>query len=167
MNNSNHNQDSEFAALAQGKLPATALGRVRRRLAGESRRIKQDIRKTLQRYGLDIPHTEPAPASLRKELRTIPGRENTRLTNTLRWGLAATLAASLIVVPVIYRHSTDNAPSPAEIAQARAELAIAFSYVQQVSIRTDSYMKSEIGHTMQDAIIDGIFLGVTSKSKKG
>ena len=167
MNNNKRNQDSEFAALAQGKLPATDLGRVRRQLERESRGLAQEIQQQLQHCGIEIAHIEPAPARLWNRLQAITGRMDNRLTATLRWGLATAIAMILVVGSIVYRHSNEDVPSPAEIAQARAELAIAFSYVQRISSRTDDYMKHEIGHTMQDAIIDGIFLGVTQKQKKG
>ena len=168
MNYDAHNLDSEIAALAQGRLPATALGRVRRQLTRESRQIKRDIRVLLQRYGNDMPLIEPAPALLRNRLRAIPGPASSNVVTPLRLSLSATLAAAVIVLLVVFhRPPQDSIPTQAEVEQARAELAITFSYMQRISNRSEYYMRREIGHTMQDALIDGIFLGLKNNPKKG
>lgn len=168
MNNKHHPESEIAALLEQGKLPATARRRVRRQLARQSRRIKQDIRTLLQRHGIDMAGIEPAPASLRSRLRAIPGPSGRNVITPLRLGLSSAVAAVMIALLLVIQQPTqDKNPSRAEIEQARAQLAVAFSYVQRISSQSEHYMRHEIGHTMQDALIDGIFLGLANNPKKG
>jgi len=167
MTNNDQQLDKVIDDLLEGDLPADSADRARRQLERESSLLHREIRSYLNKKGLVMSRYERAPASLRNRLRTIPGRGASRYSAVLRWGLAATAAILMVIAPVIYQQHANDVPSQAEIAEARAELLIAFSYLQQISSRTDYYMKREISHTMQDALIDGILLGVTNKPKKG
>jgi hypothetical protein len=167
MTNNDQHLENLIDDLLEGNLPVDAADRARRQLDRESGLLDREIRTHLKNRGLTMSGTERLAASLRSRLRAIPGREASRYPAVLRWGLAATAAVLMAAVPVIYRQHAHDVPSPAEIAEARAELAIAFSYVQQIGNRTDYYLKREISHNLQDAIIDGIFLGLANKPKQG
>lgn len=167
MNNDKHLSESEITALEQGGLPADATRRVRRQLARQSRLVRQDIRKLLQRSGTDMPRIERAPVLLRSRLRAIPGPAGGNLITPLRLCLSASIAAVVMaLVLVMYRPTQNTAPSRAEIEQARADLVIAFTYLRRISSRSDYYMRHEIGHTMQNALSDSIF-GNTKNEPKG
>jgi hypothetical protein len=160
--------ETELDRLLAGALPPADADRLRRELEQESQQLARDIRGRLADPGRDMPGVVPAPASLRARLRAIPGARARVFPAGLRWGLATTFAALLAVLFTVYqtpRHET--APTPAEVAQARAELAIAFSYLRQVSYRSEYYMRREIGHSMQDALNTGIFHALTGKLSGG
>ena len=160
--------DTDLSALLEGRLSPAAADRVRRQLSQESRQLEADIRTLLQRDGSGLPGIEPAPASLRDRLCGISGRVRRDLRHPLRWSLSASLAMLIIALLVVYqRPAPEDTPSQAEIEQARADLAVAFSYLRQIGSRSEYYMRHEIGHTMQVALNEGIFLGVRNHPKDG
>lgn len=103
---------------------------------------------------------EPAPASLRRKLRRIP-REQRKLERPafpqLRW--AAALAAFPLVLYALTQLAPKQ-PSPAEIAQARHDLAVAFSYLEKASRATGREIESTIDDEMNSAVTDKVFKSI-------
>ena len=125
---------------------------------------------------LDI---ERAPASLTRRLRRIPAEQQARGAATpgwwsrllptsapLRWAMAPALAAALIALGVVLLQPRQ--PSPAEIQQARAELALAFSYIDQAGLRTGSEIRSVLGDELQHTVKDELsrHMPFTEQSRK-
>ena len=107
---------------------------------------------------------EQAPESLQKRLRAIPSEHRKGRRPALRW--AGALAASAATVLLVIGISQDlKKPSEAEVAQARAELEIAFGYLNTIGHKAGLEMKREISDTMQDALFTGIREGVSNKQE--
>ena len=168
MNDENHPLDADLSALLEGRLSPAAADGVRRQLDRESRLLEAEIRDSLQGHGGERLRLEPAPDDLRGRLRAIPGRTGLYFSATMKWGMALSIAVLMIAVPLVYRYvPTDAVPTPAEAAQARADLVVAFSYLQQVTNRSSRHLKSEIGQATQDAIVNGVLLGIRNDRNKG
>jgi len=168
MNEKNRPLDAELSALLEGRLSPAAADEVRRRLDYESGLLDAEITDYLQHYGSNRLQLEPAPADLRHRLRAIPGLASRQRTVIWKWGMAVSSAVLVIAVSIAFLHvPAGETPTPAEAAQARADLVVAFSYLQQVTNRSGHYMKSEIGQATQNAIVNGIFLGIRSDQHKG
>ena len=104
---------------------------------------------------------EKAPASLSRRLKRIP-REERRKDNRWswlmpgqfpRWAMAPAFAAiPLLVLAVVLMQPRQ--PSPAEVAQARQDLAIAFAYLDKVGYRTGSEIQAALGGELRHSVKD-------------
>jgi hypothetical protein len=102
---------------------------------------------------------EKAPASLSRRLRRIP-REERREKNRWswltpgqfpRWAMVPAFAAVplLVLVAVLMQ---PQQPSPAEVEQARQDLAIAFAYLDKVGYRTGSEIQTILGGELRHSV---------------
>lgn len=91
---------------------------------------------------------ERAPASLRRRLRKIPAQSRPAWQQP-RWVLAYATVPVLALAMVMMQPSS---PSAAEIEKARQDLAVAFAYIDRVSVRTSHTIQSEIGSEMSRAV---------------
>ncbi len=118
----------------------------------------------LQRMLAALP-LERAPDSLREKLRRIPAeqeslqrtrvarhQETRRRWFEPRWAMA--LAALPLVVALGVQLSGPRAPSDAELAQARQDLAMAFGYLQKASRVTEREIEQSIGAGMRDPVTE-------------
>jgi hypothetical protein len=110
---------------------------------------------------------EKAPASLTRRLRQIP-REHPEHKPRLpwlfpgplpKWAIAPALAAvPLILVAVVMMQPRQ--PSPAQVEQARQDLAVAFAYLDKAGLRTgnriQSILGSELRHSVKDPLSEHI-----------
>ena len=102
---------------------------------------------------------ERAPASLRRKLKCIPREERRRNRQwnwqPPRWALAPALAViPLLVIGVVLMQP--QAPSPAEVQQARQDLALAFSYLDKAGYRTGDEIQRVLGDSLGHTVKDGL-----------
>jgi hypothetical protein len=118
---------------------------------------------------------EKAPASLSRRLKRIPREENRKdnrwswlMPGQLpRWAMAPAFAAiPLLVLAVVLMQPRQ--PSPADVEQARQDLAIAFAYLDKVGYRTGSEIQTVLGgklrHNVKDKLSEHI--PFTEQSRK-
>ncbi len=119
----------------------------------------------LQRVMATIP-IERAPDSLREKLRRIPAEQESlerlraetaappRRTGWVapRWAMARAPVPQVIAVGV--QLSGPRAPSEAELAQARQDMALAFSYLAKASRATEREIEHSIGAGMRDPVTE-------------
>lgn len=113
----------------------------------------------LQQALANIPR-ERAPASLRRKLADIPrqqaaiqgaGRRNTWLQP--RWVAAfAVIPLAIMVTFIGISLNGPKEPSPAEIAKAQQELAVALAYLGKVSRKTSHEIGSTVSTEMEQAV---------------
>lgn len=114
----------------------------------------------LQQLMASLPE-ERAPDSLRQKLQRIPQEHAPRMVvaerpsrrwNWLqpRWAMA--LAAVPLVIAIGIQQGGPQAPSEAELAQARQDLALAFAYLQKASLATGREIEHSIGAGMRDPV---------------
>ena len=106
---------------------------------------------------------EAAPASLTRRLHRIPLEEAgfepwwRRLlpaANAPRWVLVPALAAALVVVGVVLMQP--HQPSRAEVLQARADLAIAFAYIERAGVLTGQEIHEVLGDELRHTVKDNL-----------
>ncbi len=167
MSNNDESWEKAIGALLEGNLSKADADKLRDELDIDTRRAKDIINAYQIQNGLESLGVEKAPESLRKKLRAIPACHNQVHQPLLRWGVLTLIAVFSIAVLLINTRPTSDVPSTAEIVQAKRELVIAFSYLQLAGQKTGHYMRREIGVTMQDALIEGIFNGVSKEPENG
>jgi hypothetical protein len=118
---------------------------------------------------------EKAPASLSRRLKRIP-REQSRKENWWsrlfpaqfpRWAMAPAFAAvPLLVLAVVLMQPRQ--PSPAEIEQARQDLAVAFAYLDKVGYRTGNEIQTVLGSELRHSVKDKLseHIPFTEQSQK-
>ena len=118
---------------------------------------------------------EKAPASLSRRLQRIP-REERRKDNRWswlmpgqfpRWAMAPAFAAiPLLVLTVVLMQPRQ--PSPADVEQARQDLAIAFAYLDKVGYRTGSEIQAVLGGELRHSVKDTLseHIPFTEQSRK-
>ena len=91
---------------------------------------------------------EQAPVALQKRLRAIPSQQRSRFKPQLRWmgALAASAATVLLIVGI---NQDLKKPTTAEIAQARAELAVVLGYLNTFGHKAGLEMKQEIMNPLE------------------
>ncbi|MDX1461248.1 MAG: hypothetical protein R3348_09360 [Xanthomonadales bacterium] len=109
--------------------------------------------------------TERAPASLRRKLRRIPAQHTSRWRQP-RWVLAYA-AVPLAVFSLVLMQPRTEVPTPAELQQARQDLAVAFAYLDRVTDRTSNVIESEIGGTVTEAVAGNIIESVNEQDLFG
>ena len=118
---------------------------------------------------------EKAPASLSRRLKRIP-RDQRRKDNRWswlrpgqfpRWAMAPAFAAiPLLVLAVVLMQSRQ--PSPADVEQARQDLAIAFAYLDKVGYRTGNEIQTVLGGELRHSVKDTLseHIPFTEQSRK-
>ena len=117
---------------------------------------------------------EKAPLSLRRRLKKIP-QQDRPLFFQPRWAMAFAVVPLVIVSVLVLRSmepsdiqvpTSSTGFSSAEmvmIEQARADLAVAFAYIDQVGVSTSLLIEAEIGGEMSDAVAGSIFRTIQDK----
>jgi anti-sigma factor RsiW len=149
--------------LLDGNLSAEEAKALREEAARDAQLAKAIIDAYQVQNELESLGMEQAPESLQKSLRAIPSQQR-NYRPAMRWAgaLAGSAAAVLMVIGI---NQDMKEPSAAEIAEARAELAVAFSYLNTIGQKAGLEMKQEISGTMQDALLTGIREGVSNKQE--
>jgi len=118
---------------------------------------------------------EKAPASLSRRLKRIP-REHGRKRNPWswlnpgqfpRWAMAPAFAAVPLLVLVVVLLQPRQ-PSPADVEQARQDLAIAFAYLDKVGYRTGNEIQTVLGDELRHSVKDKLseHIPFTEQSRK-
>jgi hypothetical protein len=104
---------------------------------------------------------EKAPASLSRRLQRIP-RDERRKDNRWswlmpgqfpRWAMAPAFAAvPLLVLAVVLMQPRQ--PSPADVEQARQDLAVAFAFIDKVGYRTGNEIQAVLGGELRHSVKD-------------
>ncbi|MBT8061249.1 MAG: hypothetical protein HKO64_09125 [Xanthomonadales bacterium] len=102
---------------------------------------------------------ERAPASLRRRLKKIPAQSRPAWQQP-RWVMAYATVPVLALAMVMMQPST---PSASELEQARQDLAVAFAYIDRVSVRTTLTIQSEIGSEMSRAVAEPILESINEQ----
>jgi len=146
--------EARINKLLDGELDENATA-VLKREAGEDRELARAIIEAyeLQR-GMDHLGIERAPASLRKKLRQIPRAEKPFLGQR-RWFMATATACVPLIAITLYLMQPQQ-PSPADVEQARQELALAFAYIDKVGYRTSDYLHTVLGTELRRGVTDNL-----------
>ena len=146
--------ESQVNALLDGELDEASTEALKRAAAEDQELARAIIEAYELQRDMDRLGVERAPKSLRKKLRRIP-REHRQGWRPQRWVLATSMAAVPVLVMAITMMLPQQ-PSAAEVEQARRDLAIAFTYIEEVGSRTglilDEVLESELQHTVTDNI---------------
>ncbi len=153
--------DAQINALLDGELD-DAQSDALRAAAEQDPKLARAIIEAyeLQQLMAALPE-ERAPDSLREKLQRIPDDHAPRAALSERpprrwtwfqprWAMA--LAAVPLVIAIGMHQSGPRAPSEAELAQARQDLALAFSYLQKASQVTGREIEHSIGTGMRDPV---------------
>jgi hypothetical protein len=118
--------------------------------------------------------TEKAPESLTRRLYRIPSEERRRQErwswrNWLRpvpqWAPALAAIPLLVIAVFLLR---EPQPSPADVEQARHDLAVAFAYLDKVGSRTGNEIQSVLGSELRHCVKEPLseHLPFTESSRK-
>ena len=103
---------------------------------------------------------EQAPPSLTQRLNRIPEEQQRRgwkwpwqwsLAPAPRWAMAPAFAAVPLIVLAVFLFQ-DRGPSPAEVEQARHDLAVAFAYMDRVGLRTGDTIQNVLGSELRHSV---------------
>jgi hypothetical protein len=147
-------REARINDLLDGELDEAASASLKRQ-AGEDKELARAIIEAyeLQR-GMDRLGIENAPASLRKKLRQIPRAERPFFRQR-RWVIsAATACVPLIAITLLLMQPQQ--PSPADVEQARNDLALAFTYIDKVGYRTSDYLHQVLGTELRQGVTDNL-----------
>jgi hypothetical protein len=118
---------------------------------------------------------EKAPASLSRRLKRIPREQRSKENRWSwlshgqfpRWAMAPAFAAvPLLVLAVLLMQPRQ--PSPAEVEQARQDLAVAFAYLDKVGYRTGNEIQTIVGGELRHSVKDKLskHIPFTEQSRK-
>lgn len=103
---------------------------------------------------------EKAPASLTSRLNRIPEEEAAKgwkwpwqwfSVPQPRWVMAPAMAVAAVAVLTVSLN-LERGPSDAEVEQARQDLAVAFAYMDKVSVRTGDEIQSVLDHGLRKTV---------------
>jgi anti-sigma factor RsiW len=146
--------ESQINALLDGELDEASTESLKRAAAQDQELARAiieayELQRDMERLGV-----EAAPKSLRRKLRRIP-REQRTTWRPQRWALATAMAAvPLLVIGITLMQPRQ--PSAAEVEQARQDLALAFSYIEQVGNRTGGVLNDVLATELQHNVTDNI-----------
>ncbi len=149
-------REHQINALLEGELNKAGADEIKS-AATDDRELARAIVEAceLQRV-MDGIHVERAPASLTKRLRAIPREQ--RSAPGVRWvrrRWAVALAAIPLVVIALSLMQPDT-PSASEIATARQQLALAFTYLDKAGVITGREIELTLGHTLSNAVTGAV-----------
>jgi len=118
---------------------------------------------------------EKAPATLSRRLKRIPREQRSRENRWSwltpgpfpRWAMAPAFAAvPLLVLALVLMQPRQ--PSPAEVEQARQDLAVAFAYLDKVGYRTGTEIQTVLGGELRHSVKDKLseHIPFTEQSRK-
>ena len=155
-------QDQQLDALLNGSLTDADARLLRQRLRQADSRDTQVLAPLL-------PRVEKVPPALARRIRRLPAQQPYSRPSLLRWTEAVSVAAvvTLSVLVLYQAGNRQHAPSPREVEQAREELLVAFSYLEQIGQRTGLRISHEIGDTMSENLLKGVAIGVNNLPDNG
>lgn len=129
---------------------------------GSRRQSEAELDRALEQLFGQIT-IERTPASLRRRLRRIPLEQQPRErwwqrllapTPGPRWVLVPALAAAVLVVGIVL--VMPRQPSQQDVLQARQDLAVAFSYIEQAGLATSREIESALGDGLRHPVKDSL-----------
>jgi len=136
MNESDKNWEQKINALLDGELNKADAEDLKTAATDDRELARAIVGAHQLQQIMDGIQLERVPANLAKRLRVIPRKQRSKPAIRLfqpRWAMA--LAAVPLAV-IIYSLMQPEVPSDRDIAQARQELAIAFSYLDKAGVIT-------------------------------
>jgi anti-sigma factor RsiW len=165
MNEYDEKWEQQINALLDGELGETDTEALKS-AAGDDRELARAIVEAHRlQQAMEVIGIERAPASLRKRLNAIPRQQKS--ASGIGW-LQPRWAMALAAVPLVLISLSlmqPKAPSAAEIAKARQDLAIAFAYLDKAGQFTSREIESTVGHTMSDAIAGSVIRNIKSQNE--
>ncbi len=163
MNDYDDKWEKQINALLDGEL-GEADARQLKAAAADDRILALAIVEAYQlQRAMDTLHIEKAPAGLSKRLRAIPRQERSAPRSVFfrpQWVVALATIPLIIVSVSLMQPKT---PSAQELAQARHDLAVAFTYLDKVGHFTAREIKSEVGETLTDAVAGSVLRNIKSQ----
>jgi len=164
MNEYDEKWEDRINALLDGELSATDTELLKTAAEDDHDLARAIIEAYQLQQAMEAVRVERAPASLRKRLREIPRQHRSAPFFGLlqpRWVMAFAAIPLVVIAVSLMRPST---PSASEIAEARLELAIAFTYLEKAKVITGREIESSVGQTMADAVTDSVNRVIKSPS---
>jgi ferric-dicitrate binding protein FerR (iron transport regulator) len=140
--------------LLDGELDEAATEVLKQEASGDKELARAIIEAYELQRGMDHLGIERAPAGLRRKLRRIPRAEKPFLRQR-RWAMAA-VAASVPLLAVTLILMQPRQPSPADVEQARQDLALAFTYIDKVGYRTGDYLQTVLGTELHQGVTENL-----------
>lgn len=144
--------EAQINALLDGELDDTRAGALKAAASHDQALARAIIEAYQLQQALASLPVERAPRSLRRKLRQIPWQRRKPWLGFLlqpRWAAAAVLLA---IVSTSIMQLGPQTPSDEEIARARAELAVAFAYLDKVGERTGLEIQNTVGAEMSESV---------------
>ena len=147
--------EAQISALMDGELDEAGAAELKRAADDDPALARAIIEAyELQRL-MDALPRERAPASLRRKLRRVPREQRAAERSVFlqpRWAMA--LAAVPLALALVVMHPTDQRPSEAELAQARQDLAVAFSYLRRASEATGREIRTTLDEGASEPVAE-------------
>ncbi len=157
-------REDQINALLDGELSVGDADSLKAR-ATDDRELAQAIVEAWQlQQVMDDIHVERAPESLRKRLHAIPGESRQKSISRLlqpRW--VAALAAIPLVIVIASLLQPDT-PTASEIARARQDMVIAFTYLDKAGVMTGREIESTVGQVMANAVTNSVNRAIQSQN---
>ncbi|MFT5140035.1 MAG: hypothetical protein ACI9H8_001834 [Lysobacterales bacterium] len=164
-------REEKINALLEGDLDETESEALKLAASSDQELARSIVDAYQLQRAMENVQLERAPASLRRSLKKIP-RQNRPLLFQPRWAMAFAVVP-LVIVSVMVLRSTQpleiQEPGPlaglssaelVKLEQARADLAVAFAYIELVGDRTSNRIESKIGGEMSKAVAGSIFRNI-------
>ena len=166
--NASESREERINALLDGELDQDESASLKQ-AATEDHELASNIIEAYQlQRAMEHVQVERAPASLRRKLKKIPAQNRPAYLQP-RWAMAFAVVPLVIISVALMRSQEPSVtPGPAvdtelarleqmKLDQARQDLALAFSYIGQVSDKTSNRIESEVGGEMSKAVAGSIF----------
>ena len=145
--------------LLEGRLDDDAAERLKREAQADHELATAIIDAYQLQRAMSELTIERAPASLRRRLRKIPAQSRPAWMQP-RWVMTYATVPVLALAMVMMQPSQ---PSSDELEKARQDLAVAFAYIDRVSMRTSRHIQSEVGGEMSRAMADPILESINEQ----
>jgi len=146
--------ESQVNALLDSELDSASTDALKQ-AASEDHELARAIIEAYQlQRSMDSIGIEQAPASLRRKLRDIP-RNNRQRQSPRRW-VMTTAMASIALLAIGLVLTQPQQPSQAEVEQARQDLAVAFTYINQIGHLTGNRIHDVLGSQLRHGVTDNI-----------
>ncbi len=158
--------ESQVNALLDSELDEASTAALKQ-AASEDHELARTIIEAYQlQRSMDSIGIEQAPASLQRKLRKIP-RSNRQRQSPRRWVMTTAMASiALLAIGVVL--TQPQQPSQAEVEQARQDLAVAFTYINQIGNTTGDRISNILGTQLRHGVTDNLskHIPFTEQSRK-
>ncbi len=146
--------ESQVNALLDSELDETSTEALKQAAAEDHELARAIIEAFQLQRSMDSVGIERAPASLRRKLRAIP-RHNRQSQSPRRWAMTAAMASiPLLAIGLVFMQPRQ--PSPADVEQARQDLAVAFTYLDKIGGMTGNRIHELLGSELHSGVTGNI-----------